>query len=31
MIFQEKNRKELLELNKRRETVLLEGDERFIF
>lgn len=31
MLFQEKNRKELLELNKRRETVILEGDERFIF
>ncbi len=31
MIFQEKNRKELLEINKRRETVILEGDERFIF
>ena len=31
MILQEKNRKELLEVNKRRETVILEGDERFIF
>ncbi len=31
MLFQEKNRKELLEFNKRRETVILEGDERFIF
>lgn len=31
MIFQEKNRKELLERNNRRESPILEGDERFVW
>ena len=31
MLFQEKNRKELLERNNRREAPILEGDERFVW
>ena len=31
MLFQEKNRKELLEKNKRRESIILEGDESLVW